>query len=421
MNIAEAILARASGGRPVTPGEMVNARVDVAMVNDITGPLTVRAFKELGARDVWDKRRVVIVLDHHAPASSEGSAGLHRILRDFAADQGIENYYGVGDGICHQLMMEAGHVRPGELIVGADSHTCTYGALGAFGTAIGSTEMAAVFAEGELWFRVPETIRIEIEGALSDLVTPKDVILQMIDLMGCDGATYKAIEFGGSTIEKMDISGRMTLCNMAVEMGAKTAIVEPDEKTIQYVRDRTRKPFEVVRSDPGAHYERVSHMDVSRLGPRIACPPSVDNVKPVEDVGEVEVDQALLGSCTNGRLEDLRLAARILMKRRIHRGVRMLVIPASRGVYEAALRDGLVEIFVRSGAIVCNPTCGPCFGGHMGLLAEDEVCISSSNRNFLGRMGSSKGHVYLASPATVAASAIAGKITDPRELHEGAW
>ena len=414
MSMAERILARASGERDVGPGDVVEASVDVAMVNDITGPLAVKAFEEMGRESVWDPDRVVIVLDHHAPASSVESARLHRILRRFAAEQGIGSLYDIGSGVCHQVMIEGGHVRPGELVVGADSHSCTYGALGAFGVAIGSTEMAAVFAEGRLWFRVPETIRVEVDGRLPSLVSPKDVILRVIREMGCDGAVYKAIEFTGTTVKGMTVDGRMTLCNMAVEMGAKTAMVEPDGRAIGYVEPRVAGVLTPLGPGPEAVYERTVSVDASSLSPQVACPSSVDNVKPVEEVDGVEVDQAFLGSCTNGRLEDLRAAARILRRRRVHRDVRMIVVPASREVLRDAVREGLVEIFVRSGAVVCNPTCGPCYGGHMGLLADGEVCVSSSNRNFVGRMGSRRARIYLASPATVAASAIAGRIADPR-------
>ncbi|MBS7606978.1 3-isopropylmalate dehydratase large subunit [Candidatus Bathyarchaeota archaeon] len=420
MNISEKILAHASEKEYVKPGEIVDAKVDMAMINEITGPLAIQIFKRIGLERVWDNQRIVLVLDHQVPADSVKSAELHKIMRMFAKEQNIPFLYDVGDGgICHQVMVEKGHVRPGELIVGADSHTCTYGALGAFATGIGSTEMAAVFATGKLWLRVPSTIRIDVTGVFGEFVTPKDLILYVIGEIGADGAIYKAIEFTGPTIRQMSISGRLTLCNMAVEMGAKTGIIEPDEKTIQYVRERTDKPFRIFRSDPDARYEKTMEFNVDNLEPMVACPHSVDNVKPVKDVEGVEIDQAFLGSCTNGRLEDLEVAARILKGRHVKKGVRMLVTPASSEVYLEALRSGLLEVFVRAGAYVCNPACGACFGGHMGLLAAGEVCISSSNRNFIGRMGSPEAKIYLASPATVAASAVVGKITDPRRFLEG--
>jgi 3-isopropylmalate/(R)-2-methylmalate dehydratase large subunit len=420
MTISEKILAYSSGKDYVKPGDIVDARVDAAMANEITGPLAIQMFKRIGLKKVWDNRRIILVLDHQVPADSVKSAELHRIMRAFASEQNIPCLYDVGDGgICHQVMVERGHVKPGELIVGADSHTCTYGALGAFATGIGSTEIAAVFATGRIWLKVPETMKIDVSGSFQEPVAPKDLILYVIGRVGADGATYKAIEFTGSTIRDMSISGRLTLCNMAVEMGAKTAIIEPDEKAIQYVGERVNGPFKEFRSDPDARYEKTLEFNVDDLEPMVACPHSVDNVKPVKDVEGVEVNQAFLGSCTNGRLEDLELAAKVLKGRRIKKGVRMLVTPASTEVYLQALKRGLLEVFIKAGACVCNPTCGACFGGHMGLLAAGEICVSSSNRNFIGRMGSPEAMIYLASPATVAASAVEGKITDPRRLLEG--
>lgn len=420
MNITEKILATASGSGYVRPGDIVEAGVDMAMVNEITGPLAIQMFKRIGLGRVWNERRIVMVLDHQVPADSVKSAELHKIMREFAREQNIEVLYDVGDGgICHQVMVERGHVKPGDLIVGADSHTCTYGALGAFATGIGSTEMAAVFATGKIWLRVPSTIRIDVTGRFQEFVTAKDLILHIIGSIGADGAIYKAIEFAGPTIREMGISGRLTLCNMVVEMGAKNGIIEPDEKTIQYVSERANGPFRIFRSDPDANYEKILEFNVDGLEPMVACPHSVDNVRPVKEVEGIQIDQAFLGSCTNGRLEDLELAARILRGRRVKRGVRMIVTPASSRVYLEALKMGLLEIFIRAGACVSNPTCGACFGGHMGLLAPGEVCISSSNRNFTGRMGSPEAMIYLASPATVAASAVEGKITDPRRFLEG--
>ena len=417
MNICEKILARTSGKKEVSPGEIVEAKVDMAMVNEITGPLAIEAFHEIGIEKVWDNQRIVMVLDHQIPADSVKSAELHKIMRKFAKEQGIQHFYDVGfGGVCHQVMVEKGHVRPGELIVGADSHTCTYGALGAFGTGIGSTEMAAVFATGRIWLKVPETIKISVTGTFQRFVTAKDLILNVIGQIGADGALYKAIEFNGPTIESLSISERMTLCNMAVEAGAKTGIINPDEKTILYVRNRTREPFKPLTSDFDAEYEKAIEIDVSGLEPQIACPHSVDNVKPAAEVEGTPINQAFIGSCTNGRIEDLRLAAEIIKGKKISSDVRFLVTPASQEVYLQALREGLLETFVEAGACVCNPTCGACFGGHMGLLADGEICISSSNRNFIGRMGSPRAKIYLASPATVAASAIKGEITDPRRL-----
>jgi len=419
MNIAEKILAAASGREEVKPGEIVEAKVDMAMANEITGPLAIQAFNEIGTPKVWDRQRIVLILDHQIPADSVKSAELHKIMRAFAKKQEIPLLYDIGfGGVCHQVMVEKGHVRPGELIVGADSHTCTYGCLGAFATGIGSTEMAGVFATGEIWLRVPSTIRINLTGTFQKFVTPKDLILYVIGKIEADGAIYKAVEFTGPSISHISLSGRMTLCNMTVEMGAKTGIISPDDVSLDYIKARTDKPFKILRSDPDAVYEKTVDIKIDKIEPQVACPHSVDNVKSVEEVEDVEINQAFIGSCTNGRLEDLELAAKFLKGRKIKKGVRLIVTPASQEVYLQALQRGLLEIFVKAGAYVCSPTCGACFGGHMGLLAAGEVCISSSNRNFVGRMGSPEAEIYLASPATVAASAISGKIVDPRSFLE---
>jgi len=422
MNITEKILAKASEKDKVRPGEIVDAKVDMLMVNDITGPLAVESFKKIGAPQVWDTRKVVIVLDHQIPASSIKAAELHRIMREFAREQKIPYLHDVGDGggVCHQVMPENGYVMPGAIIVGADSHTCTYGAFGAFATGIGSTEAAAVLATGKIWLKVPETIKIGVEGRFKEYVTPKDLILFIIGQIGADGATYQGVEFSGKSIRDMSVAGRMTLCNMTVEMGAKNGIIQPDEKTLEFLEGRTKEAIdsvEWIRSDHDSSYERILDFDVSDLEPQVSCPSSVNNTKPVSKVAGVKIDQAFLGSCTNGRLEDLRLAAEILRGKKVKGGVRMLVIPASLEVYLQALKEGLLEIFVEAGGFVCNPTCGPCLGGHIGTLGPGEVCISSSNRNFIGRMGSREASVYLSSPVTVAASAVTGRITDPRELE----
>ena len=419
MNIIEKILANASGKKHVSPDDIVEANIDVAMTHDLTGPLAIKSFREIGAKKVWDKDKVVIILDHLVPASSVISAGLHKIVRNFAEEQNIKNFYDVGrGGVCHQIMPEKGHVRPGEVIVGSDSHTCTYGAFGAFATGIGSTEMAAVFATGKLWFRVPEVIKVDVEGKFQKWVTAKDMTLNIIGKIGADGAIYKGLEFGGSTIRDLTIDGRMVLCNMAVEMGAKAGIIEPDKKTLDYVNARTDKPFTPVKSDPDAEYERVVDVDVSDLEPQVAVPHQVDNIKPVTEIEGTEINQAFIGSCTNGRLEDLQSAAQVLKGKKIDKGVRLIVIPASQEIYLNAVNEGLIRAFMEAGATIGNPNCGPCLGGHMGIMADGEACISTSNRNFIGRMGSTKSFVYLASPATVAASALTGTITDPRKVME---
>ncbi|MEM3640383.1 MAG: 3-isopropylmalate dehydratase large subunit, partial [Candidatus Bathyarchaeia archaeon] len=361
--------------------------------------------------------RIVMVLDHQVPADSTKSAELHKIVRKFAKEQNIPFFYDVGSGgVCHQVMVEKGHVRPGELIVGADSHTCTYGALGAFGAGVGSTEMAAVFATGKIWLKVPETIKFNVYGAFQKFVGAKDLILNIIGQIGADGANYKVMEFDGPVINDMSVSDRLTICNMAVEAGAKTGIINPDEKVIAYIKNRTNKQIQLIKSDADANYEKVIELDVSSLEPQVACPSFVDNVKPVSEVEGTPIDQAFIGSCTNGRVEDLRMAAEMIKGKKIKDGVRFIVTPASHEVYLQALREGILETLAEAGACISNPTCGACFGGHIGLLAEGETCISSSNRNFTGRMGSPKAKIYLASPATVAASALKGEITDPRRL-----
>ena len=419
MNITEKILANASGKNTVHPGDIVDANVEVIMVHDLTGPLAIEAFRKIGVDKVWDNKKVVIILDHQIPAESVKMAELHKMLRKFAKEQSIRIYDIGQGGICHQVMPEKGYVTPGSMIVGADSHTCTYGAFGAFATGIGSTEAAAVFATGKIWLKVPEAIKVIVKGRFQKYVTPKDLILSIIGEVGVDGAIYKSVEFTGPTMKAMSIAGRMTVCNMAVEMGAKNGIVEPDETTSKFLEGRisnAKESFKSLKSDADAVYEKTLSIDVSDLEPQVACPSSVDNVKPISKVGDVEVNQAYIGSCTNGRLEDLRLAAQIMKGKKVKSGVRALVIPASQEVYAQALKEGLVEVFTEAGALVCGATCGPCLGGHIGLLASGEVCVGTSNRNFIGRMGSPEASVYLASPAVVAASALTGKLTDPRAL-----
>ncbi len=419
MNITEKILAKASRKKSVSPGEIVDANVDMVMVHDLTGPLAVEAFKKIGVEKVWDNQKVVVILDHQVPAESIKAAELHKTMRKFAKDQKLRIYDVGRGGICHQVMPEKGHVVPGTAIVGADSHTCTYGAFGAFATGIGSTEAAAVFATGKIWLKVPEAIKINVNGKFGKYVTAKDLVLNIIGKLGVDGAIYKSAEFTGPTMREMSVAGRMTVCNMAVEMGAKNGIVEPDETTRKFLQGRvkTLPDFAALRSDKDAAYERTMEFNVAELEPQVACPSSVDNVKPVSEVGSVPIEQAFIGSCTNGRIEDLRLAAQVIKGKKVKDGVRALVIPASQEVYKQALAEGLTEIFTEAGAVVCGSACGPCLGGHIGLLAAGETCVSTSNRNFIGRMGSTEASVYLASPATVAASAVTGKITDPRTLE----
>jgi 3-isopropylmalate/(R)-2-methylmalate dehydratase large subunit len=418
MNITEKILAKAAGKKVVHPGEIVDADLDMVMIHDLTGPLAVESFKKIGTPRVWDNKKVIIILDHQVPAESVKAAELHKTMRNFAKEQGIKIYDVGRGGICHQVMPEQGHVTPGDVIIGADSHTCTYGAFGAFATGVGSTEAAAAMATGKIWFKVPPTIKIDVKGQFKEYVAPKDLILNVIGTLSVDGAIYKAAEFTGPTIKAMSIAGRMTLCNMAVEFGAKNGIIAPDEVTTEFLKSRIPQipNINALQSDKDAEYERTAEFDVTNLEPQVACPSSVDNVKPVSEIGNVPVEQAFIGSCTNGRLEDLRLAAKVMKGKKVKDGVRALVIPASQEVWKQANEEGLLQIFTEAGAVVCGSACGPCLGGHIGLLAAGETCVSSSNRNFIGRMGSPKANVYLASPATVAASAIAGRIISPAEV-----
>jgi 3-isopropylmalate/(R)-2-methylmalate dehydratase large subunit len=415
MTIAEKILARASGMKEVCAGDYVTAKVDLAMSHEWAA-FVIDAFNEIGARKVWDPDKIVILFDHYAPAPTVRAAELHKTIRKFVNEQCIKHFYDIREGICHQVLPEKGYVRPGELIVGTDSHTTTYGAFGAASTGIGHTEMAAVFATGELWFKVPETIKFEIIGKLKKFTTSKDIMLYIAGNYGVNVAQYKSIEFSGSFIDNLSIDSRMTMCNLSVELGAKFGIIAADEITINYLMKRTNRTFSIVKSDPDAAYEKIYTIDVSDLEPQVACPHSIDNVKPISQVEGTKIDQAFLGSCTNGRLEDLTIAAELLKDKKIHPNVRMIVIPASREVFIEATRLGLIEIFLKAGAVVCNPTCGPCISASNGLLANGETCISSTNRNFKGRMGSENAEIYLASPAVVAASALKGEITDPRKI-----
>ena len=417
MNIFEKILARASGRPETKPGDIVDARIDVAMIHDLTGPMTVQSWNKIGLAKVWDPSRIVVIFDHLVPPSTEQAAKVQNEVRKFVAEQGIPNFYEMGrGGVCHQVMPEKGHVRPGELIVGADSHTVTYGAFGAFATGIGSTEMAAVFATGKLWFRVPKAIKIQARGTLGEFVMGKDLVLDVIGKLGISGANYRGLEFTGGAVDTMSIDGRMTLCNMSIEAGAKAGIVLPDHRTINYLQGRAKASFTPIVSDQGAAYERELVLDAAALGPQVALPSSLERIRPVEEVIGTKVDQGFVGSCTNGRIEDYRVAARILRGKKIGRNVRLIITPASQEVYRQCLREGLLETFIESNAIVTNPGCGACIGIHLGVLGPGDVCISSSNRNFIGRMGSVEAKIFLASPATVAASMLRGEITDPRTV-----
>ncbi|HMK53174.1 MAG TPA: homoaconitase large subunit [Methanobacteriaceae archaeon] len=414
MNITEKILARASGLKEVQPGEIIEAQVDLAMTHDGTSPPTIKTFRQM-AKKVWDPEKIVIVYDHNVPANNSGSAEFQRITREFAHEQGIKNIYTHGEGICHQVLPEKGYIQPGKVVVGADSHTCTYGAFGAFATGMGATDMAAVFASGKTWFMVPSAYKITVEGALGKFVTAKDVILNIIGKIGSDGATYRSLEFCGATIDSMDVSGRMTITNMAIESGAKNGIMEPNLDTLKYLEDRKVTGFDIIKSDSDSIYEKEYEFQVDDLEPQLACPHNVDNVEPISKISGTHIDQAVIGSCTNGRLEDLRIAAEILKDKHVHQDVRLIIVPASRQIYLDAMEEGIIETFLQTGALICNPGCGPCLGAHMGVLTEGEVCVSTTNRNFVGRMGDPQSEIYLANPAVVAYSAIHGEIKDPRE------
>ena len=412
--IAEKIFSNKLG-QSVTPGEYVIAPIDCAMLHEGFA-LSWMHLMSAGVSGVWDPDKVVVLFDHYIPAPTERLATAQMMIRTIMQSSGIKHYYGEREGVCHQVMLEKGHARPGTLVVGTDSHTCTYGALGAAGTGLGTTEMAYVLARGELWFKIPETIRFILKGSLPDHATSKDIILSIAGKFGTEVAQYKSVEFTGEAAKTLSVESRITISNMAVEIGAKFGFFNVDEKTLDYLKERIDGEPESICADDDARYEATHEIDVGGLEPQVACPHSIDNVKPVSEVQGTTIHQAILGSCTNGRHEDLEAAARILEGHSVSPYVRLYVYPASREVLLKTMDTGVLKILSEAGAIICNPSCGPCFGAHTGLLAPGEVCISSTNRNFKGRMGSSEAEVYLASPATVAASAIKGAITDPREV-----
>jgi 3-isopropylmalate/(R)-2-methylmalate dehydratase large subunit len=411
------VLDGAGGGRQVRPGELVEVNVDVVLANDITAPIALREFEKLGVKGVFDPDKVVLVADHFAPNKDIKSAEQCAHMRRFAREQGVTHHYDVGRmGIEHVLLPEQGLVLPGDVVVGADSHTCTYGALGAFATGMGSTDIAVAMATGSIWMRVPETIRIVYEGELQRWVGGKDLILSTIGKIGVSGALYKSIEFTGPTVSGLSMAGRLTMSNMAIEAGGKAGLFEVDNATLAYVEERAKRPFTVYEADADAEYGQVVQIDAGELQPQVALPHLPENVRPVGEVGDVRIDQAVIGSCTNGRLEDLRMAAEVLSGRKVDRDVRCVVLPGSQQVYLDALREGLIEAFVEAGAAVSTPTCGPCLGGHMGVLAAGEKAVSTTNRNFRGRMGHPESEVYLSGPAVAAASAVAGRIVHPQEV-----
>ncbi len=416
MTITEKIIAAHSGGREVRPDEFVFAGVDLCLGNDVTAPLAIKAFEELGAGGLFDPKKVVLVPDHFTPNRDIAAAEQAAVVRRFAKKHGTV-YYEVGrGGIEHALLPEKGLVAPGELIVGADSHTCTYGALGAFSTGVGSTDLAACFALGKVWLRVPHSMKFVYHGRLPDWSSGKDVILYTIGDIGVEGALYRAMEFTGDAISRLLMDERLTMCNMAIEAGAKNGIIEPDEETLKYLDGRADRRFEIYRSDADAEYAEVREYDAGEIEPQVAAPNLPSNSRDVREYCDVSIDQVVIGSCTNGRINDLRVAGNVLKGKKVHPEVRLIVIPATQESYAQAVKEGLVEVFVEAGGAVSTPTCGPCLGGHMGVLAEGERALATTNRNFTGRMGHVKSEVYLSGPAVAAASAVAGKIVHPDEV-----
>ena len=417
MTITEKILAAHAGKSSVEPGEIVEAQIDIALANDITAPLSLEEFEKAGAQSVFDKERVVLVLDHFTPNKDIQSAENCKMIREFAQKHGIVNFYEGGScGIEHALLPEEGLVLPGDVVIGADSHTCTYGALGAFSTGVGSTDLTYGMVTGTIWLKVPESIKFHCFGPWQKWVTGKDLILHIIGMIGVDGALYGAMEFDGDAISSLSMDSRFSIANMVIEAGAKNGIFKADEKALEYVAGRAKRPYTAFESDADAHYREVFQIDVSTLGPKVACPFLPSNVEDAEKLKHISIDQAVIGSCTNGRLEDLGIAAAILKGRKVARHVRCIIIPATPKIYREALKAGYFETFLEAGCIISPPTCGPCLGGHMGVLARGERSISTTNRNFVGRMGHPESEVYLSGPAVAAASAITGNITHPEEV-----
>lgn len=416
--ITEKILAAHCGKKEVSPGELINCRVDVVLGNDITAPVAIKEFQKIGVDKVFDKDRVVLVPDHFTPNKDIKSAEQAKILRDFARKQELTNYFEVGRmGIEHCLLPEQGIVGPGDVIIGADSHTCTYGALGAFSTGVGSTDMAAAMATGEVWFKVPESIKFVFHGEkLNPWVSGKDLILYVIGQIGVDGALYQAMEFTGPVINNLSMDSRFSMANMAIEAGGKNGIFAPDEKTLEYIKGRVKRPYQLYESDPDAQYAAVYEYDVKDIEPQVAFPHLPENTRPISKVGDVEIDQVVIGSCTNGRIEDLRTAAEILKGHKVHDRIRAVVFPGTQQIYKQAMKEGLFDVFIEANVAISTPTCGPCLGGHMGILAKGERSLATTNRNFVGRMGHPESEVYLSNPAVAAASAILGRIGSPKEV-----
>jgi len=420
--ISEKILLAHTDKKDIRPGEFIEAKIDLALGNDITAPLAIEEFKKAGFRRVFNKNKIALVPDHFTPAKDLKSANQCKILADFAKDYKIKNYFEIGCmGIEHALLPEIGLVLPGDLVIGADSHTCTYGALGSYATGVGSTDLGRAFVDGRCWFKVPATVKFVYKGKPDKWIGGKDIILYTIGKIGVDGALYKVMEFCGPVIEGMAMDDRFAMCNMAIEAGARAGIIAPDEITFEYIRTKVKSQKSKVKnkylfSDKDAVYEKVYEYDISKLEPQVACPHLPSNVKPAGSLKNIRIDQVVIGSCTNGRINDLVIAAKILRGKKIKPGLRLIVIPATQKIYLDAVKMGLAEIFVKAGGVFSTPTCGPCLGGHMGILTEGERCLATTNRNFIGRMGSPASEVYLASPAVAAASAVTGRITHPEKV-----
>lgn len=417
MTITEKILAVHAGRDEVHPGELINAKVDLILANDITAPIAIQEFKKTGAKDVFDRDRVAFIPDHFAPQKDIKAAEQCKMLREFSRQYNLGLYFEVGRmGIEHALLPEQGLVVPGDLVIGADSHTCTYGALGAFSTGVGSTDVASAMATGECWFKVPESMKFIYYGKTKKWVGGKDLILYTIGDIGVDGALYRAMEFEGEAIRDLPMHGRLTMCNMAIEAGGKSGIIVPDEVTEAYVRGRAKRPYKFYTSDPDAEYVEIREYDCSKIPPTVSCPHLPSNTRPATELSHITIDQVVIGSCTNGRLEDLREAAEVIKGKKVNPNVRMIVIPATQQIYREALREGLLDIFIEAEAVVSTPTCGPCLGGHMGILAKGERALATTNRNFVGRMGHPESEVYLSNSAVAAASAVLGRIAIPEEV-----
>ena len=417
MTLSQKILAKHAGLDEVKAGQLINAQLDLVLANDITGPVAIKEFKKAGIKKVADRQKIALVMDHFAPNKDIKSAQQCKICREFSNEHNLTNFFDVGKmGIEHALLPEQGLVGAGDLVIGADSHTCTYGALGAFSTGVGSTDMCAGMISGECWFKVPPAIKFILSGKPKKYIGGKDIILHIIGLIGVDGALYKSMEFFGEGIKYLSIDDRFTICNMAIEAGAKNGIFPADEVALDYMKGRFKRKPQIYMPDGDAEYERVIDIDLSQLKPTVAFPHLPENTKTPEQWGDIKIDQVVIGSCTNGHISDLRAAAEILKGRKTADGVRTIIIPATNEIYLQAVREGLVEIFIEAGAVVSTPTCGPCLGGYMGILAENERSVSTTNRNFVGRMGHATSEVYLASPYVAAASAVAGRLTNPAEL-----